>query len=86
MPLNLNIHGATANLNKRYQNLSETLFGNTKQLAAKDYIEKAQSAFETPFFEMLSRYLKEHKKGAGIIQSVMDIPLLDAQSIHEELT
>ena len=85
-PFNLNIHGATTNLNKRYLNLSETLFGSTEQLEAKDYIEKAQSAFGTPFFEMLSRYLKEHKKGAGIIQSVMDIPLLDAQSIHEELT
>lgn len=87
-PFNLEpqINGATTNLNKRYFNLSETLFGNTEQLAAKDYIEKAQSAFETPFFEMLSLYLKEHKKGAGIIQSVMDIPLLDAQSIHEELT
>jgi transcriptional regulator with XRE-family HTH domain len=83
---NLNIHGATTNLNKRYPNLSETLFGNTEQLEAKDYIEKAQTDFDTPFFDVLSRYLKEHKKGAGIVQSVMDIPLLDAQSIHEELT
>lgn len=87
-PLSLEpqIHGATTNFNKQYHNLSATLFGDTEQLKAKDYIERSQIEFETPFFKALSKYLKEHKKEAGLIQSVMDIPLLDAQSIHEELT
>lgn len=80
------IHGATTNFNKQYHNLSATLFGDTEQLKAKDYIERSQIEFETPFFKVLSKYLKEHKKEVGLIQSVMDIPLLDAQSIHEELT
>jgi transcriptional regulator with XRE-family HTH domain len=86
-PFNLEpqIHGAISNFNKKYLNLSAALFGNIDDLKANDYLEKVKIAFKTPFFDVLSRYLKEHKKGAGIIQSLMDISLLDAQSIYNEL-
>lgn len=83
--------GAVTNFNKRYKNLSEALFGDNEldeqgQPSARDYIEKAESAFETPFFDLLRKYLKEHDKGPGYVQTVLDMPLLDARSIHAELT
>lgn len=83
--------GAVTNFNKKYKNLSEALFGNTEldehgHPSARDYIEKAEAAFETPFFDLLRKYLKEHDKGPGYVQTVLDMPLLDARSIHAELT
>lgn len=81
------IHARVANFNKGHANLSEIIFGDgTETLDAKDYIKKAEEAFDTPFFMILKDYLQQTKKGAGIVQSIMDIPLLDAQSIHKELT
>lgn len=83
--------GAVTNFNKKYKNLSEALFGNTEldehgHPSARDYIEKAEGAFKTPFFDLLRKYLKEHDKGPGYVQTVLDMPLLDARSIHAELT
>jgi len=83
--------GAVTNFNKRYKNLSKALFGDNEldehgNLSARDFIEKVGSAFETPFFDLLRKYLKEHNKGSGFVQTVLDMPLLDARSIHSELT
>lgn len=83
--------GAVTNFNKRYKNLSVALFGGTAlddhgKPSARSYIEKAEDAFETPFFDLLRKYLKEHGKGPGFVQTVLDMPLLDARSIHAELT
>ena len=50
------------------------------------HIKKTADSFETPFFDTLRLYLKDSNKGAGIVQSVTDMPLLDAQSMHAELT
>lgn len=83
--------GAVTNFNKGYQKLSEALFGDVEldelgKPSARNYIEKAADAFETPFFELLKKYLKEQDKGPGYVQTVLDMPLLDARSIHAELT
>lgn len=83
--------GAVTNFNKRFNSLSEALFGNTEldeygKPSARVYIEKAESAFDTPIFELLRKYLKEHSKGPGFVQTVLDMSLLDARSIHAELT
>lgn len=84
-------NGAVTNLNKKYLNVSETLLndveldGNGKP-SARDYIAKVEHVFDTPFFDLLRRYLKQHNKGAGFVQTVLDMPLLDARSIHAELT
>jgi transcriptional regulator with XRE-family HTH domain len=85
------IHGATTNFNKRFPNLSDALFGDSEldesdKPSARDYITKAEDDFETPFFEMLKKYIQEHNKGAGFVQTVLNIPLLDSRSIHAELT
>ena len=79
-------YGAVTNFNKKFDNLSEALLGDTKELDARKFIKKAESSFETPFFDLLRKYLKENNKGAGFVQVVTDMPLLDARSIHSELT
>lgn len=86
-----NFPGAVTNFNKKYKNLSKALFGNAEldehgHPSARDYIEKVERAFETSFFDMLQKYLKEQNKGSGFVQTVLDMPLLDARSIHAELT
>ena len=78
--------GAVTNFNKRFHNLSDALLGDIQKLDARDFINKTENAFETPFFELLRKYLKEQNKGPGYVQVVMDMPLLDARSIHSELT
>lgn len=84
-------HGAVTNFNKKYLNLSEALFGDIElddngKPSARDYIAKVEHAFDTPFFDLLRHYLKQHNKGPGFVQTVLDMPLLDARSIHTELT
>ncbi|EPF20355.1 Helix-turn-helix domain [Cedecea davisae] len=83
--------GAVTNFNKGYKNLSEALFGDAEldlqgKPSARDYIKKVEAAFDTSFFDLLRKYLKEHNKGPGYVQTVLDLPLLDAQSIYAELT
>ena len=82
--------GAVTNFNKGYNNISEALFGHVEpdehgRPSAREYIGKVEGAFETPFFHLLRNYLKEHDKGPGFVQTVLDVSLLDAQSIHAEL-
>ena len=84
-------NGAVTNFNKCYKNLSEALFSDTElddhgKPSAREYIAKAEDTFETPFFELLRKYLKQHAKGPGFVQTVLDMPLLDSRSIHAELS
>lgn len=77
--------------NRQFPNLSEALFGDTEldddgKPSAREYIGKVETAFETLFFDMLRKYLKDHDKGPGFVQTVLDMPLLDARSVHAELT
>jgi len=89
--LSQGFNGAVTNLNKKYPNVSEMLLNDVDldrngKPSARDYIAKVEHAFDTPFFDILRRYLKQHNKGAGFVQTVLDMPLLDARSIHAELT
>ncbi len=76
----------TTIFNKKYKNLSEGIFKGKDKIDSKDYIEKCTKEFQTPFFSILSQYLKESQKGTGFVQAVTDLPLLDARGIYEELT
>lgn len=83
--------GAVTNFNKKFKKLSEALFHDVimdenGRPSAIDYISEVEKSFETPIFDLLRKYLKEHKKGSGFVQIVLDMPLLDARSIHTELT
>lgn len=78
--------GAVTNFNKKYRNCSAALLGDIPKFNAHDFIAETEKAFETPFFEILRKYLKEQDKGPGFLQTITDMTLLDARSIHSELT
>ncbi len=71
--------------NAGYKKLSKALFED-KPPEASEFIEKSRQAFDTPFFDALKNYLKATGQGPGYVQTVMDMPLLDARGIHEALT
>jgi transcriptional regulator with XRE-family HTH domain len=83
-PLEFDIHAAAANFNKSFKPVSEALFG-TKEPSASRYIASAKEAFDSPFFDILKKYLKTHRKSASFVQSILNIPFLDAQNVYEEL-
>ena len=78
------IYGAARNVNNEYRTVGESLFGEVVPEPA-DYIRVSRQLFESPFFEALAAYLGDHPRSAGFLQSVLDIPLLDAKAIHSEL-
>lgn len=85
-PLNLEpaIYGASKNLSKAYHSVSESLFeGDT--VKPQDLIRFAREQLGSPFFNALSDYLRASHKGPGFIQSVLDIPALDARELHDTL-
>lgn len=78
------IYGAAKNLSKAYYSVSESLFDG-KAPDASHYIQVAETQFHSPFFKALKAYLVENDKGAGYVQAVLDVPLLDAKAIYETL-
>jgi len=82
--LAFDIHGANANFNKTFKPVSEILFG-TKEPSASRYVACAREYFNSPFFDILRTYLKTHRKSASFVQSILNIPFLDAQNVYEEL-
>ena len=78
------IFGAAKNLSKKYYSVSESVF-ESEHPGVKEYIAFARE-LESPFFESLATYLREHDKSPGYVQSILDIPLMDAREIHSELT
>jgi transcriptional regulator with XRE-family HTH domain len=80
------IHKWNTNFNKNCLSVSHTLFNGAIPPEPVYYKETISQIFETPFFDVLSKYLREQHKGPGFVQTVMDIPLLDARSLHDVLT
>ena len=78
------IYGAARNVNNEYRTVSESLFGEGAPEPV-DYLRLSRELFESPFFEALAAYLREHPRSSGYVQSILDIPLLDAKAIHSEL-
>jgi transcriptional regulator with XRE-family HTH domain len=79
------IHKATSNFNKDYDAVSDILFGTKAAPSASRYIACAKEDFDSPFFKMLRKHLKTQRKSASFVQSILNIPLLDAQNVYEEL-
>jgi len=79
------LFGANTNFNKRYRTISQTIFDDEIP-SAKNFMHICGELFETPFYNSLKTYLLENNKTAGYIQSILDVPLLDAKGIHAELT
>jgi transcriptional regulator with XRE-family HTH domain len=78
------IFQATSNFNKQFKSVNEGLFG-TKSPSPSRYIASAKELFGSPFFDILKKYVVEHHKSASFIQSLLNIPLLDAQNVYKEL-
>ena len=78
------IHGAAANFNKSFKPVSDILFG-TKEPSAARYVASAKETFNSPFFDVLKRHVKSRHKTASFIQSILNIPFIDAQNVYEEL-
>lgn len=78
------IYGAAKNLSKGYHTISGSLFDG-QQPSAGEYIKTVEQLFHTPFFNALREYLVSENKGPGYVQSILDVPLLDAREIHAEL-
>lgn len=78
------IYQATTNFNKEFKPVSECLFG-TKTPSPSRYIASARENFGSPFFGILKSYMAEHHKSASFVQTLLNIPILDAQNVYEEL-
>lgn len=80
------IHKAATSINKELQLTSKIVFEKADaEPEPSIYIEKINEIFSTPFFDILSQYLKDSGKGPGFIQTIMDVSTLDARGIHSEL-
>lgn len=82
---NNEIHKATSNFNKNYKLVSEYLF-KTNSPSPSQYVACAKEDFGSPFFEMLRTHIADNRKSASFIQAILNIPILDAQNIYEELS
>lgn len=82
--LTFDIHGAAANFNKSFKPVSDLLFG-TKEPSAARYVASAKESFNSPFFDVLKKHVKSRHKTASFIQSLLNIPFIDAQNVYEEL-
>ena len=71
--------------NQQYPNVSSLML-EAEPATAAALVEKSSEALETPFFSMLRSYLQDTEQGYGFVQTVMDLPLLDAKGIHAELS
>jgi len=78
------IHQATRNFNYQYKILSQYLF-DTEEPTPAQYIASAKDVFGSPFFEILKKYIVKNRKSASFIQSILNIPIIDARNIYEEL-
>ena len=78
------IYKAATVFNKQFKTFSQYLFENKKPTAS-EYISCPKKTFQSPFFDTLRSFLKEHKKPAGFIQSILNLPLTDAHYLYEEL-
>jgi len=78
------IYKATTVFNRQFNTVSQSLFKNKKPTAS-EYISCPKSLFQSPFFDAIRSFLKDNKKSAGFIQSVLNLPLADAQYLYEEL-
>jgi transcriptional regulator with XRE-family HTH domain len=85
-PINLEpaIYAAATNFNKQFPTFSESLFGD-KKISPKKYLDIAIDVFSSPFFDSLQSMLRDSGKSSNLIQSLLDIPLIDAKGLYSEL-
>lgn len=87
-PLNLekDLYRWVTRFNQRHPDFSGVVFGEDLPPEPERYIEVCTEEFDSPFFDILAAFLKQSGKGAGFVQTILDVPLLDARGLHEALT
>lgn len=78
-------YGAVNKFNKKFKNLSEAIFDDLSKVSSKQYVDELESAFETPFFNMLRQYLKLDEVSSSFVKTLTDMSLLDVKGLYEEL-
>lgn len=81
---NQSIYRANTNFNKDFKTVGEHLFKGIIP-TPNQYITSTTEHFGSPFFSSLKKYIKENRKPASFVQSILRISLLDARNIYEEL-
>lgn len=79
------IYAANTNFNKEFAPLGEHIFEG-EEVEVANYVKRSKEVFDTPFFDALGKYLREHQKSASFVQTVLDVGLVDAKGIYAELT
>ncbi len=74
------LHGNRHVMNAKIGTLADALWNGVTP-TPDDYVSKVSSVFKTDFFSVLSKYLSREKRPASFVQSVLDIPLLDAKAL-----
>lgn len=78
------LYPAILPLQKRELTLAKELF-TTPEPSVAELREVAGRVFKTPFFETLSKYLKENGGNPALIQGLLDCSLMDAKALNSEL-
>ena len=78
------IYAVTTNLSKDAPSISDSVF-TTNTPSPREYMSVAREVFESPFFEAMSQYVRQADVSVGFIETVLQIPLLDAREIIQEL-
>lgn len=78
------IYPATTRFNQQFYTIRETLFDG-EEPTASSYIKKSNEIFDTPFFKVVSAYLRDAEAGAGYVQAILNTSLIDAKAITAEL-
>jgi transcriptional regulator with XRE-family HTH domain len=80
------IHKVSSQVNSSLPSVSQIVLNKNSEHEADYFIKSITEHFQTPFFEVLSKYLLDSGKGPGLVQTLMDVSALDARSIHSELS
>jgi len=78
------IHAASTNFNKSFPTVSKTLFREIPP-SPNEYVEKTSEVFQSVFFDVLRQYVRCTNASAGFVETILQLPLLDAKSLLEEL-
>jgi len=65
--------------------VSETLY-NPLPADPETFISSVEREFKSDFFLALRRMIKDKGTGPGYLKSILDVPMLDAEALHRELS
>lgn len=70
--------------NKSFPLVSEFIF-NHKTPTPSEYMKFSDECFKSPFFPCVKEFIKQNKKSAGFLQNILDLTILDAHNLYDNL-